>query len=549
MVVNKSSMVRTLTSRRVVVALALVVTAIAAPVGAAAAFPGPGTFTTITTPSKDVLYDYKIGATNKLHVAGQTSLDVSQVDVECVTSILDQEPDISHMALAVPVTAGHFSVDAFFPSNAPTPCRLRAIPDGTDVPDGDYIGAYTGPIIRASAFGIVKDGSTPFSYLAQASDGDGAAVLTDAGSCSVEALVTVEAPQMQAGPIVESCAFTLAARNLTPSGTPTGTEIKVNGHNAYLPSGVHDYLNNFPQNLGVAQTSLAVSRKVSPNGDVTLTESAPLVRCSASDVYPPTNASCPSLVPTGVTFLRATTVFRDGHQVKVRDTFISTDNQAHPLTLQYLTSIDNETGGGTATGQVGYVFPGHGTTFTAQNFGSLITGLGSKIGTFYIRSDLYANSDDPDADTQAETWSRAPSAIRYDGSRPDAFGMAYTLAVPAGGAAGLGFALSERWQTSDLGPLVSAASQDMLPGVSITSPHAGSSAHGKTTVKGHLQAGANGLPVSVKVNGHKAKIHATSLSAGTYKVTLKLSHKQHAIKAVANDVAGNTATKSIKINN
>jgi hypothetical protein len=210
--------------------------------------------------------------------------------------------------------------------------------------------------------------------------------------------------------------------------------------------------------------------------------------------------------------------------------------------------MDNQTGGGTATGQVGYIFPGHGNSFTAPSFGDRISGLGSKIGTIYIRSDLYANSDDPDADTEAETWSRAPSEIRYDGSQPDTFGMAYTLGVPADGAAGLGFALSERWQTSDLGPLVSAASQDMLPGVSITSPHAGSKAHGKTTVKGHLEAGANGLPVSVKVNGHKAKIHKTSLSAGTYKATLKLSHKQHAIKSVAKDVAGNTSTASIKIN-
>jgi hypothetical protein len=548
MVLKGSPIARTLISRRGVVALALAITAIAAPVAAASASPGPGTFTQITTPSKDVLYDYKVGQTNKLHVAGRTSLDVTSVDVDCITSVVNEPPNVSHLASAVQVTNGQFSTDGFFPANPPTPCRLRAIPDGTDVSAGDYFGAYDGPIIRASAFGITKDGSSmPYSYVALASDGDGTAVLTDAGSCGVQVLVTIQAPQMQGGPIMLTCAFTLNSENLTASGTPTASEIKVDGHSSYLPSGVHSFLiNNL--GLGVAQTALAVSRKLSPNGDVTVIESAPLVRCSSSDVYPPTGASCPSTLPTGVTFIRASTVFRDGHQVRVRDTFISTDHHAHALSLQYLNSIQNETGAGTATGRVGYVFPGHGSSFTAQSFGDQISGLGSKVGTFYIRSDLYASSDDPDADTEAETWSRAPSEIQYDGSQADTFGMAYTLGVPANGAASLGFALSERWSSSDLGPLVSAASQDMLPGVSITSPRGGSKAHGKTTVTGHLKAGANGLPVSVKVNGHKAKIHKTSLAAGTYKVTVHVSHKQHSIKSVAKDVAGNRATDSIKIN-
>ena len=142
---------------------------------------------------------------------------------------------------------------------------------------------------------------------------------------------------MEAGPIVLTCLFGLPDRDIDPSGKPKHSAIRVDGHNAYLPSGVHDF-RGAPQSLTVPQSTLAVSRSIAHNGDVTITESAALKRCSVSDHYPPTTASCPALLATGVTFKRVTKFWRNGHQVKIRDTFTSTNHHAHTVTLQYLGS-------------------------------------------------------------------------------------------------------------------------------------------------------------------------------------------------------------------
>jgi len=538
-----------MTKRASLAIIAFGLVAAVVPMAAAGAAPGTGTFTKITTPSKNLIYRYAIGQLNKLRVTGQTSLDVTTVDIDCVLSIVNNPPQIAVLASAVPVTAGQFSVTATFPSNQPTNCRLRAIPAGVDV-QGDYIGAYSGPIIYISAFGIRRDGaSIPYSYTAQFEEGDGAAVLTDVGSCGVEALVTVQTPQMLAGPVEFTCAFSLLPSNTTASGTSTGSAIQVNGHNAYLPSGVQSLLIN-TQALAVSQPALTVSHKVASNGDTTVSEAATLMRCSVSDIYPPTAVSCPSLTSTGVRFSRVTTVFRDGHQVKVRDRFTSTDHLAHSLKLQYGSDAQNQAGGDTATGRTGYTYPGHGTAFKPAALGNTITGLGSKLGSMFIRSDLYARSDDPQADTVAETWSRAPSRIQYDGVETDQFGMSYALNVIAGGTASIGFAESERWSTLDTQKLAVVAGRDMLPRLTVTSPHRGAKVRGRTTtVKGLLVAGDNGLPTSVKVNGHKARIHKIDARTASYSVTFTESIGHHTIKATTVDAAGNAVATSIRVTN
>ena len=95
-------------------------TAIVAPAVGSAAAPGTGTFTTVTSPAKTLTYHYAIGGTNHLHVSGRTSLDVTEVDIDCITYVFDGQPDIQPMASAVPVSGGSFSVTAAFPS---TPAR------------------------------------------------------------------------------------------------------------------------------------------------------------------------------------------------------------------------------------------------------------------------------------------------------------------------------------------------------------------------------------------------------------------------------------------
>jgi hypothetical protein len=539
-------MIRTVARLAVVTTLSTAV--LAAPVVAASA--ATGTWTRISVPSSTLTYQYTPGGTNQLHVAGQTSGDVTQVDIECVTFIVGQTPQVAHVASAVPVTSHSFNLIGTLPSDPPTNCRLRAIPDGVDV-NTDYLGSYTGPIVYTDAFGLAKDAGKTYSYLAQSEEGDGAAVMTDVGTCGTEAVVTVEAPAMEAGPIVLSCLFGLPDGDIDPSGTSKHSAIRVDGHSAYLPSGVQDFRGT-PQSLTVPQPTLSVSRSIAHNGDVTITESAALKRCSVSDHYPPTTASCPALVSTGVTFQRVTKFWRNGHQVKIRDTFTSTDHHAHNVTLQYLGEADNETGGDTAHTSAGFSYPAHSSTFHASSLGQTVTGFGSKAGSLLLRSDLHARADDPQADTTAGTWSRPPSKITFssDPSQRDLFGMAYSVKVPAGGLGFLGFATSERWSTTDVKPLASMAAAEMVTPPSIGSPHHGATIHGHlTAVNGSLSAGANGLPTTVSVNGHAAHITKTSSTTAKYKVTFSESTGKHTITVTATDSVGNSAKSSTSVKN
>jgi len=540
-------MIRTVA--RLAAVTALSTTVLTAPVVAASAAAPPIQWTHISLPSSTLTYHHTPGGANNLHVSGETSANVTQVNIECVTFILGREPEVSDVAPAVPVVSRSFNVIGAWPSNPPTNCRLRAVPVGVDVRT-DYLGAYTGPIAYVDSFGLVTDAGKAYSYAAQSEEGDGAALTTDVGKCGTQVLVTVEAPQMEAGPIAVTCLFGLLDKDVDPSGTPKHSAIRVDGHNAYLPSGVQDF--RIAQSLTVPQSALSASRSIARNGDVTITESAALKRCSPSDHYPPTTASCSALLPTGVTFKRVTQFWRDGHQVKIRDTFTSTDHHAHNVALQYLGAVANETGAGTAHASAGFLYPAHSTTFHASSLGQTVTGFGSKAGSLLLRSDLHASADDPQADTTAATWSRPPSKITFS-SNPterDEFGMSFSVGVPASGTGFLGFATSERWSTTDVKHLAAMAVADMVTPPSIRSPHRGATIHGRSTsVKGSLTAGANGLPTKVIVNGHRAHITRTSSSTATYRVTFSESLGRHTITVRATDSVGNSAKSSTSVRN
>jgi hypothetical protein len=239
-------------------------------------------------------------------------------------------------------------------------------------------------------------------------------------------------------------------------------------------------------------------------------------------------------------------VIRDAHQVRIRDTFISTDSAAHTVGLEYQHSVQAP-----QTGTTGYVFPGHGNTFAKATVDETVTGLGTKAASMLIRSDLYSANDDPSADTVALTWSKAPSQISFAHSSADQFDMKYSLTVPASGSAFLGFADSQNTLTSGAQSLGNLASSEMINAPTVTSPANGAVISGTTTtVKGNLTAGANGLPISVVVAGHNATITKTSATTATYQVTFTESVGTHTFNATATDSAANTkASASITVQN
>ena len=528
---------------RVFVPAAVAVGILLTAAGAASAV-GVGTFTSISDPggTTTFTFDGAHPSNNHITVAGETSADVTSVDIDCILNPATG-PTVQVLATGVPVTGQSFSTIAAFP-NLISNCRLRAIPAGVD-PESDYVGSYAGPILYMNGAVYDTTGSTTYGFTALGEQGDGLAAAMDAAQCGPALSSTIRPPAMDVrGSGLQNCAFALPSGNVTGSGS-TASAIKVDGHNAYLPSSVHSFLNAAPQSLGLPQPALAVTLTRFSNGDVTVTESAPLKRCSADDTYPPTPTSCPSLVNTGVTFARTLNLFRGDHQIRLRDAFTSSDGHAHPISLQYQESISSP-----PTGAVGYRFPGGSSTFHKVALNRVVTDLGTKAGTVFVRSDIDSLEGDPQADTLGLTWSRAPEEVVFSGSVANVFGLPYSLRAPANGTAHLGFAYSRRAETKNARTLAAIAVNEMVNPPKIGAPANGAVIKGRTTtVKGSVTLGANGLPRTVRVNGHAAHLTKVSGTKVTYSVSFSEALGRHRIRVTATDAAGNARSRSIHVTN
>ena len=531
----RSSVLRFLTIAALTVAYS---TALAPAVDATA-----GTFTRITTPSgATTTVQFKPAPkTTTLTVSGEASADVTAVDIVCIY-VPAAGPSSTALASDVPVTGGVFSSVVTVPGVTAN-CRLRAVPAGVDTAT-DYLGSYAGPILYLWAVIPARDGSTTVGYQGIAGRGDGLAAAEDAAACGPALMATVAPPTMAVlGLSEQACTVALPGTDLT-SSTPTASTIKVGGHNAYLPGAIRSYLRGSLL-LTLTQPSLTTSTSRASNGDLTITESAALWRCSADDAYPPTSASCPSLIQTGVTFRRVTDLIRGSHQIRVRDTFTSSDAHAHSVSLRYQSQAE-----AVDTGAPGFRFPGR-THFATAAPDQTITGLGTKAATVLIRSDIRSFEGEQAANTRALTWSRAPSKIQFSHTSPaDLFAMPYALSVPGGGAVHLGFALSEASLTAQVQPLASLAIGDMMNAPTITSPVNHARLHGHSiTVKGVVTRGANGLPTSVSVDGHAARLTVVTDARARYKVRFRLPFGTHKISARATDSAHNARVRSIHVKN
>lgn len=441
----------------VVAISALVLSGAAVFGGAATATPGPGTFTTITTPSHTFTYHFNSApsATNTITVSGHTSSDVTSVDIDCIF-LSSTGRNVQLLASAVTVTGNSFSTVAAIPDAIAT-CRLRAIPTGVDLTSDD-IGSYSGPIMYMYTFATIKAAGQKIAFQTINEFGTGIGVLGEAAQCGVGLIATLILPEVELrGPGNTQCAFALTAANLTNTGTSTAPAIRVDGKNAYLPASVSSFLRG-TQALTLTQSAVTLTfSRNSTTGNMTVTESAPLKRCNGDNTYPPTSASCSSLVGTGVTFKRTLAFIRGAHQVEIHDSFVSADGHSHTVTAQYQISVTMAD-----TGAPGYIYPGHGTTFHRATPDQVITGFGSHpTASVLVRSDIFASSVDEQADTQAYTWSRPPNKIQFAHGAVGTFAMPYTVSVPAHGAGQLAFAESEAPTTTEVKALAAKAVADL----------------------------------------------------------------------------------------
>jgi hypothetical protein len=494
-----------------------------------AAVTGPGTWTRITTPTAGTSILSQFGHEGQLRVKGKASADVSSVNVYCLigsgTSV-----DATTVATTVPVTSGTFSSTVPVPSGLSAPrCRLRALPTGVN-PQTTYLASYAGPEMNFDSW---KYASSSDTFNLQSSSGDGTLEASGVGFCGQSFLGTVLLDESVPGGS-DGCVLALDQ----PGPGATRSTVQVDGHDAYTSSAALGF--------GLTPTRLSVNHFHLWHGSgVRWTESMPIDRCASDVSFPPGAGSCPSLVSSGVELHQVSTYLPSGHQVQVRTELRSLDGKRHHLALRYDNFIS-----AVGSGDIGYRLPGQ-QSFHASTPGTNVTDLGSGSGTMLARDDRHSVEGDPGAATRAITWSRTPSRVSFSFANGAGFALDYRLTVPRKGGVHLGFADSDSPLTSRSAALGRRGEADMMSSPRIASPTKGAGIKGRTTkVTGVVKAGANGLPTSVRVNGHAAKLKPSKSGArARFTVTFTEPLGKHTLKAVAKDAVGNKRSSTVEVTN
>jgi hypothetical protein len=486
------------------------------------------THTAITSPSGRTTLE--LVGNKAITVSGTASAGVTAVDIVCDRGNGDQR-FTNTFTSGVPVSSGSFSTSVTVPgNNVDVMCRLRALPQGTD-PFAADLSAFSGPILNLDTLAQVTDGTTPVDMSVYAGSGDGQMSMTSAGRCGLQQLYPV-GPDLADATFPEAC---MAALN---GGSTGGPALRIDGHTALLPFQTFSF--------GAEESSLRATMKAKKNGRMAWTESSQVVRCAGTDAFPPLFGQCNSTVPTGVNFVRSGTFDSSGLQVALRDRFVSADGKKHTVVAAYDMQWPAPD-----TGALGFDFPGKRGGFRGSQTGQVVKGLPTRAASFLVRSDRFSTEGDPAAFTQAVTWSRTPDRLAFSDSDASQFSTRYSLSLPKKGSARLGFTVSTGWLTKSAAKLAKKAVAGMMPAPTITAPSPGATISGKkVVVKGTLVAGANGLPVSVKVNGHAASV--TPNDAGTkatFRVVLFEPPGKHTLTAVAKDAGGNERSASITVRN
>jgi hypothetical protein len=495
-----------------------------------AAAPGAGTWTRITTPSAERSILSEWGHEGRLTVAGRASADVTVVNVYCLRGV-GTTVDATTVATSVPVSSsGSFSTRVPVPGSVLSPqCRLRALPSGVN-PQTYYLASYAGPVMNFDSWRYLPSQDT---VQLRASSGDGTMVAAGIGICNASLLGSLAPDDVMTGGS-DGCLYALRA----PSPGAGHSSVRVDGHEAYTTGAALSY--------GLTPSRLASrSFHLLRSGGVRWTEVMPVDRCASDAAFPPSAGSCPTVVSSGISIRQVSTYLPGGHQVRMRSTIRSVDGRRHTLRLAYENTVY-----GVTDGSAGYRFPGR-QGFHASSPGRAVSKLGTASGTLLVRNDRFASPDDPAVATRAMTWSRTPSSIRFAPTAPDTFAMSYRLTVPKDGTTQLGFTDSDAGPTGRAVALGAKAEADMMPAPSITSPAKGAVIQGRaTTVRCVVRSGANGLPTSVTVNGHVAKVKPNkSASRATFTVTFGESIGRHTLRAVATDAGGNRRSTSVKVTN
>ena len=342
------------------------------------------TSSAIDVPASPSFQIYNQETPNTIAVSGTTDSSApatDQVDLQCFYG----PSSSSHKALATGISldpsTGSFSVPAANLNNVRFQvCTLRAVPAGT-IPGS--LTPFTGPLLATGSSheltvssGGPNDG-TPYDYYTWGQQLAGADDYDSYGSCGLCDGYLFNTSLAQTTTTFFGNDWFNRANHPFSSGS-TRSEIQVDGFDAYPPNWAHQINSNASPGF----PALSYGYNLDPsNGDLTITESQPLVKCPDT-TFPPNSVKCPSFVSTGVTVHRTILQSSDGHLVFITDRYDSTDGQTH--TLDLLPENEERFSNAGVNGlNIAYEFPGEGS-FSTHVAGDVVSFAGTAPAATFL---------------------------------------------------------------------------------------------------------------------------------------------------------------------
>jgi hypothetical protein len=410
----------------------------------------------ITSPADPTFAISDGDAPNTIAVSGTTAGGTvgDKVDLDCFYNSVGT---LAKATLAADVDIdgdGSFSAPAADPANiSDRVCRLRAVPAGTSAPFPD-LSPFAGPVMATGERETYKVGSVlnpdvVDDYYVWGQQLTGADDYYSAGDCGLDSAYLFDS-SFERTAVTFECADYWSFKN----GDNTRSELQVDGADAYLPGNLFTI-----NNEASGYPALTYSYSQNPlNGDLTIEESNPVVKC-ASDDFPPDATSCPSVSSTGVRIDRTIEQTDDGHLVTIADRFVSTDGKAH--SVDSLSENDQYFNGNGPN--IAYKFPGE-ASYSMHAEGEDVSFSSDTPGVIDIHVD---SSTDGDQTTGrgAIVFDRpaSPAHFKYVSSIVSEFEVHQSIDVPANGSSQVRFAYASAYTQAEVDALARQAKNAFTP--------------------------------------------------------------------------------------
>jgi hypothetical protein len=400
----------------------------------------------ITTP-KDLSYlVYNANAPNLFNIAGTSNGTTGgHVDILCYYG-----GATSTVATGVALSAnGSFSVNApLKQASVISPCTLAAVPSSTTPkpPTG-----FTGPRVLAgqtqnfTVSGGPNNGKL-YDFYAFFQQLNGSADYSSTSECGLSDGYLTN-PSLARTTTTWYCNAVLQPAEASPG---TRSELQIDGVDAWLTRAA-EHINSSAPGLQTLTYTYHVDPKT---GNALIHDNEAAVECS-NHTYPPTNATCTSFHPAGVTDYRTMTQDASGNVTWITDVFKSTDGKSHKLDLLWNNAERFHPSTGDST-QLEYKFPGQGA-YAMHTLGNTVS-LPNAGGTMFVRKHGAADGDESTGQG-AMVYDRAASAVRFTYVQSDwgTFTLHQTATIPAGGSTRFRFAYVQSYKAADVAALAQRA--------------------------------------------------------------------------------------------